>query len=63
MCELARNSVLQSGFEMEVKKHWLGPTWFLPGVEGNCVGKTNVPDLRVDYRATTLAEERDMVSA
>ena len=22
MCELARNSVLQSGFEMEVKRHW-----------------------------------------
>ncbi len=26
MCELARNSVLQSGWEMEIKRHWLGPT-------------------------------------
>ncbi|CAJ0764795.1 9989_t:CDS:2, partial [Entrophospora sp. SA101] len=30
MRELARNSVLQSGFEMTLKKHWLGSNWFLP---------------------------------
>jgi adenosine deaminase len=27
MCELARNSVLQSGFEDKVKIHWLGPNY------------------------------------
>ena len=61
MCELARNSCLQSGFEMEVKRHWLGPNWFLPGVEGNEIHKSNVPDLRVEYRQQTLLEERTMV--
>ena len=35
MCELARNSVLQSGFEMEVKMHWLGKDCHLPGTKGN----------------------------
>lgn len=62
MCELARNSCLQSGFEMEVKRHWLGPNWYKPGVEGNLIHKTNVPDIRVEYRYATLMEEREMVS-
>lgn len=62
MCELARNSCLQSGFEMQVKRHWLGDDWYLPGVEGNLIHKTNVPNLRVEYRHNTLMEERAMVS-
>ncbi|GAA5893782.1 hypothetical protein JCM5296_001132 [Sporobolomyces johnsonii] len=60
MCELARNSCVQSGFEMEIKRHWLGPDWYKPGVEGNLIHKTNVPNLRADYRWATLMEERDM---
>jgi len=35
MCELARNSVIQSGWEMSIKKHWLGANWFLPTPMGN----------------------------
>lgn len=61
MCELARNSCAQSGFEMEIKRHWLGPDWYLPGREGNLIHKTNVPNLRADYRWLTLREEMDMV--
>lgn len=61
MCELARNSCVQSGFEMEVKRHWLGPDWYKPGVEGNLIHKTNVPSMRVEYRHTTLMEEVAMV--
>lgn len=61
MCELARNSCAQSGFEMEVKRHWLGPDWYLPGREGNLIHKTNVPNLRAEYRWNTLREEMDMV--
>lgn len=63
MCELARNSCAQSGFEMEIKRHWLGPDWYLPGREGNLIHKTNVPNLRADYRWSTLREEMDMVRA
>lgn len=61
MCELARNSVIQSGFEMEIKRHWLGHEWYKPGAEGNVVDKTNVPNVRVAFRYNTLMEEKTMV--
>jgi AMP deaminase len=35
MCEIARNSVLQSGFEMQIKKHWLGENCMIAGPAGN----------------------------
>ncbi|CAI9737662.1 AMP deaminase 2-like [Octopus vulgaris] len=57
MCEIARNSVLQSGFPHEVKQHWLGPNYTREGVPGNDVSRTNVPDIRVAYRYETLVEE------
>ncbi|KAF9220932.1 AMP deaminase [Gyrodon lividus] len=61
LAELARNSVIQSGFEMEVKRHWLGQEWYLPGAAGNDIHKTNVPDIRVAYRHQTLVEELEMI--
>ncbi|KAI9831414.1 MAG: AMP deaminase [Phylliscum demangeonii] len=61
MCELARNSVLQSGFEAVVKQQWLGPDWHRPGPAGNTMAKSNVPDMRVAYRHRTLMEELLMV--
>ncbi|CAG8475248.1 6967_t:CDS:10 [Acaulospora morrowiae] len=61
MCELARNSVVQSGFEMTIKKHWLGANWFLPGERGNDIHKTNVPNIRMQFRWETLDEEISMV--
>jgi AMP deaminase len=57
MCELARNSVLQCGWEAKVKRHWIGRQYTKPGVEGNDMSKTNVPNIRVDYRYETLLEE------
>jgi len=52
LAELARNSVKQSGFEMEVKRHWLGHEWYLPGAAGNDINKVCVlgaicPSLRL----------------
>lgn len=61
MCELAKNSVHQSGWEWEIKKHWLGKKFMLPGVEGNDIEKTNVPDMRIGYREETLRSELQMV--
>ncbi|CDO77165.1 hypothetical protein BN946_scf184657.g41 [Trametes cinnabarina] len=61
LAELARNSVIQSGFEMEVKRHWLGQTWYLPGAAGNDINKTNVPNLRLEYRRQALVEELAMI--
>ncbi|OBZ71180.1 AMP deaminase [Grifola frondosa] len=61
LAELARNSVIQSGFEMEIKHHWLGQKWYLPGAAGNDINKTNVPNLRLEYRRQTLVEELAMI--
>ncbi|KAI8374110.1 uncharacterized protein BYT42DRAFT_500179 [Radiomyces spectabilis] len=57
MCELARNSVIQSGWENKIKKHWIGHEWYKPGVAGNDMQKTNVPNIRVQFRHETLLEE------
>ena len=61
MCEIARNSVLQSGFEHKVKKRWLGDQYLVAGPAGNDIHKTNVPNVRMTYRYQTLMEERLMV--
>jgi hypothetical protein len=61
MCELAHNSVVQSGWEAECKRKWLGNHYLLPGPAGNDIQKSNVPDLRVSYRYQTLLEERNLV--
>uniref|UniRef100_A0A060TH66 AMP deaminase n=1 Tax=Blastobotrys adeninivorans TaxID=409370 RepID=A0A060TH66_BLAAD len=61
MCELARNSVLQSGYEAEMKKHWLGKNYMLPGPAGNSMDKTNVPDVRLSYRHETYLHEIGLV--
>ncbi|KAJ3171651.1 AMP deaminase [Geranomyces variabilis] len=61
MCEIARNSCLQSGWEMQIKKHWLGEQCNFHGPAGNAIQKTNVPNIRLAYRYQTLMEERYMV--
>lgn len=60
MCELAKNSVKQSGWEYSVKQHWLGPNFLTPGFRGNTMVKTNVPDRREEFRYRTLQEEKQM---
>ncbi|XP_052803791.1 AMP deaminase 2-like isoform X3 [Mya arenaria] len=57
MCEIARNSVCQSGFPHEVKQNWLGLNYTKEGVVGNDVSRTNVPDIRASYRYETLVDE------
>lgn len=61
MCELARNSVLQSGWESVLKQFWLGPHYHKSGIEGNDILKSNVPNLRRLYRYTTLVDELCLV--
>lgn len=62
MCELAKNSVVQSGWEHNIKKHWLGSDFGKGGINGNDVEKTNVPDIRVAYREETLLTEYDLIN-
>ncbi|KAG8247207.1 AMP deaminase 3 [Homalodisca vitripennis] len=57
MCELARNSVIMSGFPHRMKQYWLGPNYTKEGVAGNDITRTNVPDIRVAYRSETLVDE------
>lgn len=57
MCELARNSVLMSGFPHKMKQYWLGPNYTKEGVSGNDITRTNVPDIRVAFRYETLLDE------
>ena len=57
MCELARNSVLMSGFPDRMKQHWIGFNYKAEGVAGNDIQRTNLPDIRVSYRHETLLDE------
>jgi len=57
MCELAKHSVDQSGFELVLKRRWLGEDCHLPGVAGNNVAKSNVPNIREAFRHETLIGE------
>ncbi|XP_063766115.1 AMP deaminase 2-like isoform X3 [Eleginops maclovinus] len=62
MCELARNSVLMSGFSHKAKSYWLGPTYSDEGPASNDIRRTNVPDIRVAYRSETLSEELQLIT-
>jgi AMP deaminase len=61
MCELAKHSVVQSGFEHIVKQRWLGQNYHLPGVAGNDVAKVNVPNIREAFRHETWLQEVAMI--
>lgn len=61
MCELAKNSVKQSGFERAIKQRWLGPNFHLPGLRGNNMAKSNVPNIREGFRHETLLQELAMI--
>ncbi|XP_061342448.1 probable AMP deaminase [Gastrolobium bilobum] len=63
LCEIARNSVYQSGFSHQAKLHWLGDKYFLRGPEGNDIHKTNVPSLRISFRYETWKEEMQYIYA
>ena len=43
--------MIQSGFEMEVKRHWLGRHWYLPGAAGNEINKVCVASWNSGCRA------------
>ncbi|KAJ9185386.1 hypothetical protein P3X46_005027 [Hevea brasiliensis] len=61
LCEIARNSVYQSGFSHALKSHWIGKEYYKRGPEGNDIRKTNVPHIRVEFRETIWREEMQQV--
>lgn len=54
-CEIARNSVLQSGWERRFKLHFLGSDF-------SDIKETNVPLIRLSYRKETLQGEIDEIN-
>jgi len=58
--EIARNSVMQSGFEDDLKRQWLGEN-YARGVTFCDERKTHVPLIRAKYRAEHLAIEHMLV--
>ncbi|KAF3627015.1 AMP deaminase [Capsicum annuum] len=61
LCEIARNSVYQSGFKHADKMHWLGNKYYKRGPQGNDIHKTNVPNTRISFRHETWKEEMQYV--
>ncbi|XP_038721553.1 AMP deaminase-like isoform X1 [Tripterygium wilfordii] len=61
LCEIARNSVYQSGFSHALKSHWIGKEYYKRGPNGNDIHKTNVPHIRVEFRETIWREEMQLV--
>lgn len=57
MCEIARNSVLQSGYEHRYKAKWLGEKYWHRSVEGNDLKQSNVPNIRIEFRNEALKSE------
>ncbi|KDP24426.1 hypothetical protein JCGZ_24990 [Jatropha curcas] len=61
LCEIARNSVYQSGFSHALKSHWIGKEYYRRGPDGNDIHRTNVPHIRVEFRDTIWREEMQQV--
>ncbi|KAK4796450.1 hypothetical protein SAY86_028776 [Trapa natans] len=61
LCEIARNSVLQSGFSHALKSHWIGKEYYKRGPDGNDIQRTNVPHIRLEFRDTIWREEMQLV--
>ncbi|XP_027871890.1 AMP deaminase 3 isoform X2 [Xiphophorus couchianus] len=62
VCEIARNSVLQSGLSHQEKKHFLGVNYLKDGHEGNDIRRTNVAQIRMAYRHETLCNELSFIA-
>ncbi|KAG8374429.1 hypothetical protein BUALT_Bualt11G0130900 [Buddleja alternifolia] len=61
LCEIARNSVYQSGFSHALKSHWIGRDYYKRGPDGNDIHKTNVPHIRLEFREMIWKEEMQQV--
>ncbi|XP_007026656.2 PREDICTED: AMP deaminase [Theobroma cacao] len=61
LCEIARNSVYQSGFSHALKSHWIGKEYYKRGPDGNDIHRTNVPHIRLEFRDTIWKEEMQQV--
>eukprot|EP01079_Euglenida_sp_SAG-EU17-18_P004040 gene4041-736_t len=56
-CEIAKMSILQSGFTHQLKSKWLGNHYYLHSSRGNDASKSNVSDIRCAYRYEVYWDE------
>ena len=63
LCEIARNSVINSDFPHEEKRHWVGDSYWHPGAAGNDIQKTNLPNVRLHFRMDVLDAEKALIRA
>ncbi|KAI4967245.1 hypothetical protein ZWY2020_029149 [Hordeum vulgare] len=61
LCEIARNSVYQSGFSHRLKSHWIGRNYYKRGPDGNDIHQTNVPHIRIEFRHNIWKEEMELI--
>ncbi|XP_072321679.1 AMP deaminase 3 [Eucyclogobius newberryi] len=61
VCEIARNSVVQSGLSLEEKQQFIGKNYPKEGPEGNDIQRSNVPQIRMAYRYETLCNELSLL--
>lgn len=57
LCEIARNSVLQSGFTMAEKEAWLGAGFARTDLRAHDIARTNVPLVRLRFRFDAFFDE------
>ncbi|XP_067915964.1 AMP deaminase 3-like [Heterodontus francisci] len=57
MCEIARNSVKQSGLSHQEKQTFLGTNYLKDGPEGNDMQRSNVSQIRIAFRFETWNHE------
>uniref|UniRef100_A0AAV2LUR7 AMP deaminase n=1 Tax=Knipowitschia caucasica TaxID=637954 RepID=A0AAV2LUR7_KNICA len=61
VCEIARNSVVQSGLSHEQKQYFIGKNYQNEGPEGNDIQRSNVAQIRMAYRYETLCNELSLL--
>jgi len=62
LCEIARMSILISGFDTDIKKKFLGQHYDKAFVDGNDVLLTNIPNIRLKFRQDCWEQEIDYVN-
>ncbi|CCW68969.1 unnamed protein product [Phytomonas sp. Hart1] len=63
LCEIARNSVLQSGFSYDFKREAIGNYWFMSSSISNEPWRTHLSDIRVAFRFETYHTEMQQLEA
>lgn len=71
LCEISRNSILISEFNGHVKRHWIGIEYVendddskydYNEIDEFAIQRTNVPDMRLDYRSDCLKFEHEFLN-